>query len=452
MDGLVWPPVSDTKATALLAQQFVYQQTESLSSAHLWSYQKLQLGELLQQAVQSVPWYQHQSEYKCVLDRYLMREDWNNLPVIRRSDLQQNFEELINPKVPPNHGVVTRRASSGSTGMPVEVLWSSMFSQLWAAAVLRDHLWHKRQLCGKLCSIRHIKFQINEGALDSFGGVLQDNWGSPLSTVFSTGPAASLSVHEPVDKQVDWLLEHGPAYLQTYPSNLWQILDHIEQIGVTLKNLQAVRTFSEVVDPALRNRCKDVLGVEIEDIYSATEIGYIALQCPQSENYHIQAETMLVEVLDDYGRSCSPGEVGRVVVTPLHNFAMPLIRYEIGDYAEVGENCCCGRGLPVLRTIKGRSRNLLVFPDGRKDWPVFRDTSFRSVAPIRQFRFVQKSTEKIKGYLIVDSPLTSDQEGALRSMILDRLGYPFDLQFTYVDRIPRQANGKYEDFTSELIF
>ena len=78
-------------------------------------------------------------------------------------------------------------------------------------------------------------------------------------------------------------------------------------------------------------------------MYSSQEVGYIALQCPENESYHIQAENVLVEILDDDGLPCEPGEVGRVVVTALHNLATPLLRYDIGDYAEVGSPCSCGR-------------------------------------------------------------------------------------------------------------
>ena len=123
-------------------------------------------------------------------------------------------------------------------------------------------------------------------------------------------------------------------------------------------------------------------------MYSSQEVGYIALECPTGESYHVQAENVLVEVLDDQDRPCSPGDVGRVVVTALHNFATPLLRYDIGDYAEVGAPCPCGRGLPALRRIMGRQRNMALLPTaaaaGRRSswraptkWPTFRPyTSF----------------------------------------------------------------------------
>src|SRR5690606_29109428 len=118
--------------------------------------------------------------------------------------------------------------------------------------------------------------------------------------------------------------------------------------------LKSVLTQSELASRHLRERLRAIWGASLTDTYSASEVGVMALQCPHSGQYHVQSEVALVEVIDAAGRPCAPGEMGRVVVTPLHNFAQPLFRYDIGDLAEVGEACACGRGLPTLARIIGR--------------------------------------------------------------------------------------------------
>ncbi len=161
----------------------------------------------------------------------------------------------------------------------------------------------------------------------------------------------------------------------------------------------------------------------------------------------MQSEHALVEVLDSAGDPCGPGEVGRIVLTSLHNFATPLIRYEIGDHAEVGEACPCGRGLPVLKRILGRSRNMAVLPSGEQMWPVFfMNKILKQITKVRQFQFVQNSVEQIDVKLVVAQPLSSSEEKTLRGYIVECLGHPFALNFIYVDEIPRSAGGKYEDF------
>ena len=188
-------------------------------------------------------------------------------------------------------------------------------------------------------------------------------------------------------------------------------------------------------------------------MYSSQEVGYIALECPAGDTYHVQSENVLVEVLDDEGRHCQPGQVGRVVVTALHNFALPLLRYDIGDYAEVGEPCPCGRGLPVLNRIMGRQRNMAILPDGRRRWPSIELAESDNLAefpPIHQFQLVQKSLTAMEMLLVAPRPLSPAEEARLRGWIVAAVGHPFEVVFRYVESIPRSPLGKFEDFRCEV--
>jgi len=148
---------------------------------------------------------------------------------------------------------------------------------------------------------------------------------------------------------------------------------------------------------------------------------------------------------------CKEGEVGRVVITDLHNFATPIVRYEIRDYAEVGGACPCGRGLPTLKRILGRRRNMVTLPDGSRHWPSVGFHAFRGIAPIRQYQGVQHTVDTVEMKLVVDAPLSAQQEELLRTVILDALGYPFTLRFSYHDaELPKTRGGKFEEFISLL--
>jgi phenylacetate-CoA ligase len=162
----------------------------------------------------------------------------------------------------------------------------------------------------------------------------------------------------------------------------------------------------------------------------------------------------LVEVLDDEGQPCKPGEVGRVIVSSLNNFAMPLIRYDIGDYAEVGQPCACGRGLPVLKRILGRQRNMFTLPSGETRWPMIdaRDIAavFDEVPPITKFQLIQKSIDELEARLVTVRPLSELEEETLRGYVQQGLGHAFRVLFNYVDDIPRSPRGKFEEFRSEV--
>jgi phenylacetate-CoA ligase len=139
-----------------------------------------------------------------------------------------------------------------------------------------------------------------------------------------------------------------------------------------------------------------------------------------------------------------------VVVTPLHNFAMPLVRYAIGDYAQVGSPCPCGRGLPVLERILGRSRNMLVLPGGERRWPRLAELRYNDVLPVKQFQVAQTGPTSLEVRLVAARKGSGEEEAMLRAIIVERMGYPFEVSFSYVAVIPRTAGGKFEDFRSEI--
>ena len=140
----------------------------------------------------------------------------------------------------------------------------------------------------------------------------------------------------------------------------------------------------------------------------------MAFQCGVREGYHVQSEHLIVEVVDEAGRPCLPGTVGRVIVTDLHNFATPLIRYEIGDVAEPGPPCPCGRQLPVLSRVLGRARNMLRLPGGHQRWPSLPSGDVLGrMAPVRQFQLAQTGPAELVLRLVVARLLTADEEATV---------------------------------------
>ncbi len=163
------------------------------------------------------------------------------------------------------------------------------------------------------------------------------------------------------------------------------------------------------------------------------------------------SESLILEVLDPDDNPCGPGQIGRIVVTDLHNLASPLIRYEIGDYAQVGEACSCGRGLMKLDRILGRQRNLIVKPNGDRHWPLVGFLEYDTIAPIRQYQVIQETLERITVRFVTDEPLSHDQKAAFTRLIQKSLGYEFELEILdQRDDLPRLTNGKFEEFISKV--
>ncbi len=431
-----------------MAFQKRLEESQWWSAERLVEYQQRQLARLVAHAHATAPFHRRRlSEAGLDPPRLPDLERWRRLPALTRRDIQRAAAELSSTKVPASHGKAITTKTSGSTGTPVTVRGTIFDAMVGEAITLRHYLWHPHDFSAKLVSIRRVRGQYYEYP----HGLSRPRWGDTGTFPFLTGPSATLSISASIAQQAEWLVRQDPDYLMTYPSNLRFLAAHCREHGIALPHLEHVITMGEVLGPEVRQECSRAWDAPVIDVYSAQEVGVIALQCPASERYHVQAERILVEVVDEQGAPCGPGDTGRVLVTPLHNYAMPLLRYELGDYAEVGEPCSCGRSLPVLSRILGRERNaLLVARTGERYWPAFGSHRLTELAPIVQHQFVQKSLDRIEARLVTERPLTQAEERSLRIYIETSLPHRFTVSLRYCDEIRRNAAGKFENFVCEV--
>lgn len=429
---------------ALLEQ---FERSERLPAAQLEQQQFERLAQLVTQAARHSPFYaQRLSDAGIAAGVVITPELWRRLPLLTRAEVQIHAASLQCRVLPSDCRVAGEVHTSGSTGRPIRVLKTEHEQLLWEALTLRDHRWHRRDFGGTLAAIRWYP----DGVAAPPAGQRWPHWGAPVVHLHASGPSCGLSIAATSAQQAHWLRAVQPDYLVAYPSLLPELARECRKQGVELKNLKHIRTVSECVDDAVRAVARTQWGVPLHDIYSAQEAGYIALQCPDSDNYHLQAESAYVEIINEQGEPCAAGESGRVVVTPLYNFAMPLLRYAIGDYAEAGDNCACGRGLPVIKRILGRTRNMLTLPDGDKVWPRLSELRYAEILPVEQFQMVQKSRGRLEVRLVAPRRASAGEERRLRELIIARIGHGFEIDFSYPAHIARGAGGKFEDFRSEL--
>jgi phenylacetate-CoA ligase len=438
IDGIVWPPLLTGPRATLAALAHHLDVSQWMPREHV---ERLQLAQLARLAEHCAA---HSPHFRLRLRENALRAEelgepggLERLAPLTRRRIQRAGEHLFCAEVPEGHSPLGEGKTSGSTGEPVVVKRTAISRLHWFAMTLREHFWFARDFRAPLSAIRANLREYEE----------IDSWGAPVSILFPSGLSQGIPIRTPIAEQADLLERFRPGSLIVLPGNLAALTDEFRRRGRKLPGLAHIRALGETLTPFVREAAREWFGARVEDNYSSQEVGNIAIECPDSGLYHVMAETVRVEVVDDAGRACPEGEIGRVLVTDLTNFATPLIRYEIGDYAEVGPPCPCGRGLPTLRRIVGRERNLVVKPDGSRHWPMVGFARFRDVAPISQYQLIQESPLMIEVRLVSERPLARDEEDRLRDVILASLGFAFALRFTYFpDRIPASVNGKYEEF------
>ena len=445
--GMVWPALPDTLGGQLATLLYQLEQSQWWPAETLREHQVRQLRALCDHAATTVPYYRRrwsESGWSWAAGPALDPDHWAQMPLLTRQELADYGAEIRSEAPPASHGATNESQTSGSTGQPVRYLSTGLTRLMWMALTLRHHLWHRYDFSAKLCAIRP-----GHGAVSASEAKSAD-WGSPVNRLFRSGPGAVIDCRQDAQVLVGWVREHDPAYLVSLPSTVQAMAELCLERGIRFNSLHHVCTYAEMLKPETREICRAAWDVPIIDMYSCQEAGYIALQCPQCEAYHVQSESLLVEVLDESGRACEPGQIGRVVITTLHNFASPLIRYELLDYVEVGEPCACGRGLPVIRRIMGRQRNLITLPDGRRYWPVLYASAWSGIAPIRQLQLIQKTSSHFVARVVMDRPLADEEQTRLTKVLRESLGYPFSFTFERRTELIRGRNGKFESIFSEI--
>ena len=450
--GIAWPGIPASSGASLLAILFQLEQSQWWSPPEISRKQRDQLKVLLDHARAHVPFYRERLRD---LGGLPADESWHQ--VWRRITPLTRAEIQAADATGDDHGDAAARpwrvARNLYVGLDRQADPLDPHSAL-GADVERFH--GSRPSLAPARSWRRFATLRESGPGKAFypDGLRAESWGSSSATILKTGPLVSLNVATPIEQQVEWLQRHNPDYLLTHPTIVHRLADHCREQGVQLPHLKQVITIAENLKPEVRSAVREAWGVPVVDIYSTREIGYIALQCPDHEHYHTQSEHVLAEVLNEAGQPCAPGEVGKLFVTSLHNLAKPLIRYDIGDHVEVGRPCPCGRGLPVIQRILGRTQNMLVMPTGERRWPLLSSTNIATmleIAPqISQYQFLQKSPDLIELRLAVPHPLATDEETRLAEWVRTKLGAPFRVSFAYFDEVPRTEAGKFEDFICEI--
>jgi phenylacetate-CoA ligase len=407
---------------------------------HLQWYKKEKLDQIRSGKLkQLVGWHLHNNPWfadriKGITPQDVSVGQMHNLPVTSRQDIITAGEEFFAKKVPDSHGKPGSVKSSGSTGEPVEVRATNITSMFLHALNAQEHQWHRRDPKDRLIVIKAGIFENKESP----------HYDTPL--IRDTGPCYALNIYTDVTEQAKIIQEFKPDSMVLYPSNLDALMDFwVENNSVPI--LKHIKSIGETLSTRIREKAWRILKIKIEDCYSSQELGSIANQC-EAGMYHTADPNLIVEVLDENDKPVGVGEQGRVVVTDVHNYASPMIRYDTGDWAVRGGDCKCGRSWQTLTKVLGRTRNLMKFPDGRRYWPrvgmyEFDQLSFR----IRRYQIIQHTVTDIEYKVQVDQLLTDSQKQELVTIAQAAMGTEFNI--TVKDQTtpwPQAPNGKHEEF------
>jgi phenylacetate-CoA ligase len=237
-----------------------------------------------------------------------------------------------------------------------------------------------------------------------------------------------------------------------YPSALAHIARHAERSGQLVNDLGVRVAFvtSERLYEDQRADIGRIFGCQVANGYGGRDAGFIAHECAEG-GMHITAEDVVVEVIGGDEKPLPPGQAGEVVITHLATRDYPFIRYRTGDVAVLSQDTCsCGRGLPLLTEVQGRTTDFVVAHDGTVMHGLALIYVIREVEGVEQFKIIQEDRVHTRILLVTNDRFTPESHQRVKRGVEDRLGAGVRIDIQEVNEIPREASGKYRYVVSKV--
>lgn len=386
------------------------------------------LHKVIQHAKENVPLYTYLPEI----------DDIEEFPFLEKETIRDYPDLLISKEKLSNLHVKT---TGGSTGIPLKVL-KTQHARSWLLACMwrnyswagikvadsRAHLWSTPVGKGKVAQIK------------AYIGDLINNRKRYSSFIYDK---------KQLEGYIRDITKHKPTFFYGYASALADLAQQVRDLGIKMPYApKAIVSTADVLTPEKRELIESTFSAKVYNEYGCGELGPFVSECEHG-NMHVSAENYFVEIIDKNGERCKPNEFGEIVVTELHNTAMPLIRYKTGDFGALrNEKCSCGRNLPLFIGPLGRDRDQFKKKDGSLIHGAYiarfltekmlKDSSFG----ISGYQFIQNSLETFTGKIVPTSSFNNDSKTFISKLFKDTFGQNVRIKFELVEQIERQKNGK----------
>jgi phenylacetate-CoA ligase len=404
--------------------------------AEIEAFRDRKLRVLVAHAASNVPFYREKLAAAGVRpEEVRSTADLARLPITTKAERRKRPEYfLLADGVDPRR--LVSRYTAGSTGEPTRVMRTTFEDHL-----LNQFRWRARVALGMRVRDR-IAYVVSPGVPTDRKSI-RDRVRAlgAMAGIFRGLPVDCLRSPEEIARD---LVRLRPDVISGYASSVVETLEDWHRLGGAAHPPRLVVCGGDVMTPSQRERLRAGFGAPVHETYGCHELNMVAWECRETGDLHLCDDLAIVEVLRDDGRPAEPGESGDVLVTNLHAYAWPYLRYELGDRAVAGDPLCrCGAPFATIRSIQGRTMDALVLPDGRvmHHWELIPMT-FWEMPWHRQYQLVQESAERFVLRLVADvEPPQADLEHLHRA-VRDKLGPGPTFTIERIDEVERAASGK----------
>ncbi|MBN1453574.1 MAG: phenylacetate--CoA ligase family protein [Anaerolineales bacterium] len=420
---------------ASLRQEFI--DRDGWTSEQFHAYQEERLDELLRAAWNS-PYYRRVFEQAGIRPGMPPFDALAALPPLSKETLRKRAGDLLTEK-PPKGTVVFN--SSGTTGTPTDIYYTTHFHQLaTAVAAVRNLGWGRVAYNGRrvMFGVRKVcHFSQNRPPFWRFSPAEDLAYASiyHLSTRF-------------LPYYLDFLRSYQPDIIMGYPSALRAVANYALRHQDFPAPAKGVFTHAETLLAQDRQAIEATWRCKIYDRYGAVENCVFAAQCEYG-SYHVSPEVGIVEIVDDQGNHTPPGVMGEVICTGLQNTLQPLIRYRIGDVARwaTEQKCACGHSMPIIEAVDGRIEDICYTPDGREMLRF--DTVFKGIANLREAQVVQEELDRFSILVVATDEFDEGEAKKIEHNMHLHVG-EVKVEIKQVADIPRTRSGKFRAVLCKL--
>jgi phenylacetate-CoA ligase len=437
---LFFPLHERAKGKQTLACLRELERTQWWSDEELYTFRLRKLRSFLQYAYDSVPYYNRLFN-KCgfVSSQVKDFDDLQKIPFLTKEIIRQNLEALRSKIF---QGKMQLISTGGSTGEPVAVYCDMNRSSWDSAAQLRCQKW----------------FGIDVGEKEA---VL---WGSPIEITkqdrirklrdyfVNTRLMSAFNMSEQSLESYLMLLKRwNPSKIYCYASVISVFAKYLldQKLIFPIKSLKAIFPTAEPLYDFQRKVIQKAFGCPVSIEYGSRDAGAIAHECPE-RGLHLEAENIIVEIMSG-GHKSSEGKSGEIVVTNMSTMGMPLIRYRTGDIGTISNNSCsCGRSLPLLGKVEGRSTDFIIGHDGRLIHALSVIYILREINTIKQFRVIQEAKDLVVVEVVGYSVISERDVSYIRVKIKELLQNDPEVQVKCLDQIKTLPSGKHRYVISKI--
>ncbi|MBC8385841.1 MAG: phenylacetate--CoA ligase family protein [Candidatus Cloacimonetes bacterium] len=405
-----------------------YLKSQYWTKEKLQYYQDKMLKKLIRHAGEHVPYYRKLfKEIGLDISSFQGRNDLFKIPILEKEAVRTRKDEFIADKA-GKYGI-TRDSTSGSTGTPLHFILDNSVQANKIAALLRSYKWAGYSFGNKTFSVQSYYFKDHDFQYNKFYNILR----------FDSNRLRKVSALK-VIKEIN---RFQPKFMMGFPFDILMISKFAGEERIKIHSPQAIVTYGETLSAAKRESLETAYKCKVYNFFSLHECTAMISEC-EHRNLHFMEDFAFHEIVDEKGNDSSKREFGELVGTSFYNYAMPLIRYKIGDIVQTeksSKTCECKREFRVIKEISGKQCDFIQTPDGRFLGSVM-SHSIDNANGVACSQIIQKSLEQIEVKLVIDKTFNKNSQIELEKGLRKRLGDRIKLEFHKVSQLEKKKSGK----------